>query len=252
MDGITKSIVDMGFELDKVQKALKSCEDNQKRAIELLLSGDPLDASPSPLPLSSALIQTDISQYSLENGRSACTCIALTGAKLYLEHNRLEFNSDHLRNMIIQGVSAYQSLSRSRNIEHMSAEEVLNQKCPDFPLTIIGGVRQGILSADSSHPMSLKCLLQNCGENDNAKVVLITKTPETVVVCLDSFTLLDSHPRHFLNASNAYAKIHNDLNGLIRTLELVFPHTSFGADIPEMMAMMYNSFDLYPLKYRES
>ena len=45
----------------------------------------------------------------------------------------------------------------------------------------------------------------------------------------------------------AYAKLHDNLNDLIDTIQIIFPPTALDPDIPEMMAMMYNSFDLYPL-----
>jgi hypothetical protein len=38
---------------------------------------------------------------------------------------------------------------------------------------------------------------------------------------------------------------------LIRSLEILFPPTELGSDIPEMMAAMYNSFDLYRLRLRD-
>ena len=209
----------------------------------LLLGSGPMEDAPAAgSSQSSELIQTDISQYSVESGRSACTCIALTGANLYLQNPAI--SSDLLRNMVMQGVDTYQRISQSESgIDHMSAEEVLNQNA--FPLQVIGGVRQGVLSYDSDYPLGLKALLGAC-QAEGARVVLITKTPETVVVCLDQFALLDSHPRPPM-ASNAYAKTHGSLEDLVQTLQSIFPPTELGSDVPEMMAMMYNSFDLYPL-----
>mmetsp|Transcript_11805 Transcript_11805/g.18129 ORF Transcript_11805/g.18129 Transcript_11805/m.18129 type:complete len:250 (-) Transcript_11805:165-914(-) len=249
MDEIVRSIVNMGFDADQVQEALQSCDGNQERAIDMLLSKGSVGDDP---PNSLSLVESDVSQYSFEMGRSACTCISLMGARLYLEQGSCEITANLLKDMILKGIGSYQSISRSRDVEHMSAEEVLSMGSPDFPLEVSGGVRQGILSADSSHPLGLKSLLESCKNELNAKVVLLTKTPETVLVCLDSYIIIDSHPRHFLNVSHAYAKFHDSLDFLVKTLELVFPHTALGADVPEMMAMMYNSFDLYPLKRKNS
>jgi hypothetical protein len=245
MDDAAANLIAMGFDPDTVQKALRVCGGNAERAIELLLSGAPVEEPPAA-PSESALTQADISQYSVENGRSACTCIALTGAALYLQEGDTSttLTADLLRNMVTKGVNTYQGIARSSpGVEHMSAEEVLQQNNPDFPLQILGGVRQGITSHDINHPMGMKALLQGC---EGARVVVITKTPETVVVCLDQFALVDSHPRPPL-AMNAYAKIHTNLNDLVQSLASIFPPTDLGPDIPEMMAMMYNSFDLYPL-----
>lgn len=247
MEDSAANLIAMGFEADKVEQALTICAGNTERAVELLLGGGPLVVDPGAStmanPGATSFIQADISQYSVDSGRSACTCIALTGATMHLREP--EVSREMLRNMVLQGVSAYQQMSRA--VEHMSAEEVLNQQSPHFPLQILGGVRQGILSNDTDHPMGLKLLLQAC-QGEGAQVVLITKTPETVVVGLSpQFVLIDSHPRPQLGAENAYAKTHSSLDDLVMCLQAIFPPTELGPDIPEMMAMMYNSFDLYPL-----
>lgn len=245
MDDAAANLIAMGFDPETVQRALSACGGNAERAVELLLSGAPIEEA-AAAPSESSLIQADISQYSVNDGRSACTCIALTGATLYLQDgaSTTTLTADLLRNMVTKGVDTYQGIVKaSAGVEHMSAEEVLQQNSPDLPLQIIGAVRQGITSRDINHPMGMKALLQGC---EGAKVVVITKTPETVVVCLDQFALVDSHPRPPA-ALNAYAKIHTNLNDLVNSLATIFPPTDLGPDIPEMMAMMYNSFDLYPL-----
>ena len=85
----------------------------------LLLGSGPMEDAPAAgSSQSSELIQTDISQYSVESGRSACTCIALTRANLYLQNPAI--SSDLLRNMVMQGVDTYQRISQSESgIEHM-------------------------------------------------------------------------------------------------------------------------------------
>jgi UBA/TS-N domain len=235
----------MGFDPDLVQQAWTACDGNKELAIEVLLTGGDPSENHARHELSSELIQCDISQYSIENGRSACTCIALAGATLYLDNQ--EISSELVRDMVIQGAEFYKQIAKSESgVEHMSAEEVLAQDV--FPLRVIGGVRQGILSLDSNHRLGLMALLRTA-KDEGARVVLITKTPETVVVCLDQFVLLDSHPRPPM-ASSAYAKMHENLEDLVQTLQHIFPPTELDPDIPEMMAMMYNSFDLYPLAIR--
>jgi hypothetical protein len=39
---------------------------------------------------------------------------------------------------------------------------------------------------------------------------------------------------------------------LVQSLEAIYPVTELGSDVPEMMQMMYNSFDVYPLTWKES
>lgn len=229
----------MGFDPELAQQAWTACDGNKELAIEVLLSGREEN---DELALSTDFVVSDISQYSFENGRSACTCIALTGAMLYLSSQ--DISPQFLQDMVTQGVELYKRIAQSESgVEHMSAEEVLGQR--KLPLQLIGDLRQGILSHDVNHPLGLKALL-TAVKDDGAKVVLITKTPETVVVCLDQFAVLDSHPRPPIT-TNAYAKMHSNLDDMILSLHRIFPPTELDPDIPEMMAMMYNSFDLYPL-----
>lgn len=146
--------------------------------------------------------------------------------------------------------------------------------------------RQGILDSHppsiesmNINPMGLYSLLYHCQEDasrsctgcDNFVAVVITKPPETVLVLLpvfatdvsgsgdnsgyndnsQSYILLDSHPRPNQHAPHnpqhgSYALFHSDLSGLVGSLKEIFPVTELGPDVPEMMGMMYNSFDVYP------
>ena len=93
--------------------------------------------------------------------------------------------------------------------------------------------------------------------------VVITKTPETVLVILPTqssgasntnanFILIDSHPRpqqlapHYPTGS--YALIRPTLSSLVASLKEIFPITDLGDGVPELMQMMYNSFDIYPFQ----
>lgn len=121
--------------------------------------------------------------------------------------------------------------------------------------------RQGVLSSGMNHPLGLETLLSQCqADNTNPEsylAVIITKPPETVTVLLPPspslhYILLDFHPRpnqlspHF--PAGSYALFHPNLNSLVTSLKHFFPVTELGNDIPEMMAMMYNSFDAYPFR----
>jgi hypothetical protein len=262
----------MGFSEASAREALSSANGNIETAVNYLLG---VDAAPVPVAAPAAeapptTMRTDsmeqkaggiltcpISQYSVENGRSACTCIALAAATQFLKNPHV--NSEFLQNMIHQGVQSYQTLSSVSAVEHLSAEEVLQKDQGQlFPLKSLGGgIRQGILSDDMNHPLGLQSLLQGIRQEETKEwmVVLITKPPETVLVCFppdslspSSYWLIDSHPRSHLGAESAYAKLHNSLSSLALSLEAIFPCTELGPDVPEMMAMMYNSFDMYPLK----
>lgn len=138
--------------------------------------------------------------------------------------------------------------------------------------------RQGILSNASfgDNPMGLETILSQCqfdAINQQSYIaVVITKPPETVLVLLPPpsssslsssststlsssshpYILLDSHPRpqqlspHY--PSGSYALYHSTLRELVASLQQIFPVVELGSDVPEMMAMMYNSFDAYPFQ----
>ena len=183
------------------------------------------------------------------------------GAVLFLSSQEKNPSTELLQTMIHQGVAAYHKLPTNNNVEHLSAEEVLQSNViEEFKsLSLLpGGVRQGVLSGNSNHPLGLRALLEACHSclNDNTcndwMAVLITKPPETILVLLSRtgpYILLDSHPRPGLEGS--HARIHASLDDLIQSLQEIFPLAELGPDVPEMMTMMYNSFDVYPLVWKE-
>jgi len=292
-----QQLMEMGFDAAQAQEALTVCQGNMERAVEYLFSGgsggaggdpptfsagpmaDATSTSTQPQVLSPSQyhdVTTAISQYSLDHGRSACTCIALTAAQDFLRlHSSLGPNDpppgltpDFLHSVITSGVQTYQHFQNAGVggglVEHMSAEEVLGMvassggtmtELSQLQLTP-GGIRQGILTGPAD--MGMYVLLQACRQDAPADAwlaVVITKTPETVVACLPpqgsnhQFVLMDSHPRPGVVESHggAYARTVTSLRDLVTHLESILPSTELGPDIPEMMAQMYNSFDLYPL-----
>jgi hypothetical protein len=272
-----KQLIAMGFGEAQAQEALTVSDGNLEVAVNYLLGGGIPSASaaaaaappvaPAAEPpakmesmeaIAKGLVTCGISQYNVDNGRSACTCIALTTASNFLENQSVD--SAFLTTMIHKGVENYQKLSAGSSVEHLSAEEVLQTDRGNlFAVETIGDIRQGVLSNDPHHPLGLMALLQGLRQESQTDwlAILITKTPETVLVCFppasvspSSYWLIDSHPRPQLGVESAYAKLHPDLDSLALSLQAIFPCTELGPDIPEMMAMMYNSFDLYPLKRR--
>mmetsp|Transcript_38435 Transcript_38435/g.44786 ORF Transcript_38435/g.44786 Transcript_38435/m.44786 type:complete len:319 (+) Transcript_38435:79-1035(+) len=188
---------------------------------------------------------------------------------------------DFLQRILLEGVDLYKSLQSNAtdtSVEHMSAEEVLGRPSTNsLRLSTIGGVRQGILGREG---LSLFSVLKEChvrtndGEHgsssNNWVAVVLTKTPETVVVLLPpmtssnnsgamenndskhSFILIDSHPRPGISL-NCYAAFHSSLEDLVKeSLEQIFPvnNSLDPNDVGEMMVMMYNSFDAYPLRLK--
>lgn len=228
---------------------------------------------------SGGIIQANMSQYDIPDGRSGCTCIALTAASSFFADQTV--TSWMLDQAITEGVEKYRALKEGGNgggVEHLSAEEVLGLDPTGrlFPVRILqgatggggfgGGIRQGVLSHEMGHPLGMQALLQIIRQEqplDEWICVLVTKTPETVLLCFppprkshspslpeaDAFWLIDSHPRPHLGLSTGYAKLHPTLDTLLMSLRAILPPTQIEG-VPEMMAMMYNSFDLYPLQQR--
>jgi hypothetical protein len=298
-DDAVAQLTAMGFETGPVNEALRLSNGNLEQAVNLLLSGslaeDVVVAAGSPSSdiggTSPAffgpggMVLGPMSQYSVEQGRSACTCIALTAASMFLHHPSV--TPDLLQSMIVEGVRHYESLlsasatssTSGETIEHMSAEDVLMQDSSSSPSTSSTsrfavqlvtsiGVRQGMLTNDPHYELGLRNLLGSFRLQQHPSnewmAVLMTKTPETVLLLFPppqssqseslSFWLIDSHPRssaQLPGADMAYGKPHTNLDELCATLNTIFPAMDLGPDVPEMMGMMYNSFDLYPLTRRK-
>ncbi|OEU19750.1 hypothetical protein FRACYDRAFT_235806 [Fragilariopsis cylindrus CCMP1102] len=243
-----------------------------------------------------AVVEGTTSQYTYSSdGRSACTCIALTVAGMILNNdtttttsnNRSEddtnnndiITADFLDSAIAEGVSRYRRLvtsssSSGSEIEHLSAEEVLHKDNEQARTK-----DNRALSIDINHAQGMKACLEglvrdirpsgNSNSSDRMICVLLTKTPETVLLCMPTtedvvddttttttsqkyYWLIDSHPRPQLlpGVETCYAKSHLTMDSLLQSLRDVFPFTDLGPDVPPMMADMYNMYDLYPLEGR--
>ncbi len=275
-------LTSMGFDNWSSQQALQMCEGNVERAVEFLLSGNSTMGTSTSSSVTNnssqlSLVQSDISQYSNPLGRSACTAIALTLAKNCI--SQLGSSSPEsvvddklLSTSINNGIKLYSELSgnNGNGAEHSSVEDILNACSGRDNVTLSSlkllpnSPRQGILSNSSSYKhMGLEALLTQCQmDSSEANIaVVITKTPETVLVILPTqsastngnakFVLIDSHPRpqqlapHFPTGS--YALFHPSLSSLVVSLREIFPVTELDG-IPELMKMMYNSFDIYPFQ----
>jgi hypothetical protein len=251
----------MGFDAELSLHYLKMCNGSVERAANMLLQ-NPTDAPPGGETLLLAphqsnapviVVQGPMSQYSVENGQSACTCMALYAASNFLKQSESPqeiITADFLQNMITKGVDLHQQVKNVSAVDHLSAEQVLETGIVD--LELVGGIRQGILSNDPAHPQGLLASLTDCqaAVGSSSACVVLTKTPETVLVCFappsspSPYILIDSHPRHQIGTEQAYALQCSSLQELVRNLGSIFPVTDL-PDIPELMAIMYNSFDLY-------
>jgi UBA/TS-N domain len=62
------------------------------------------------------------------------------------------------------------------------------------------------------------------------------------------FLIIDSHPRpNLFQTEQVYCRVHDTIEDLYeQSLQHLFPMMDLGPDVPELMTMMYNSFELYP------
>lgn len=256
-------LISMGFSPDRATAALRECGGNLENAANLLLSGWHGDAPSASSPNIASnemadssgvnaddavqMVESPLSQYSVENGKSACTCIGLMAADQILREASVTtptFNAELLQQAVLGGVDKYTMLVKSRTstVEHLSAEEVLRTGV--FDSLELGDVLQGITS---SGQLGFRALLPPTQLSIRWRCVLIIKPPETVLCCLPPknyagtdpapFCLVDSHPRQYLfGTEGSYIRKHNTLDGLIDSLERIFPSTSLGSEFGEVMA----------------
>jgi hypothetical protein len=209
-------LVAMGFESRGAAAALDLCGGHLEQAANhLLLGGGGGEENTAPMVVPShsttdsgygerggessniRLVNAPISQYSVDNGRSACTCIALYVAQEFLNQQQQQqkacrITAEFLQNAILQGVQAYNAMrSVDPTVEHKSAEEVLQKAAatgttststnPFSSLCMPDTIQQGMLSRssddDDHHPQSLHGLLAASQDATEWTCVLITKTP---------------------------------------------------------------------------
>ncbi|KAL3768561.1 hypothetical protein ACHAW5_004972 [Stephanodiscus triporus] len=278
-DSSIAMLMSMGFDRNQSIHAL-TVGGNVERAIDSLLSGDCGGSSGSGSASTNNCIHSDISQYSDASlGRSACTAIALTMACNLLKAiaatattNKFNQGGDTIVYVLV-------NRRKTKGVEHSSVDEFLlackndsssgdeddgndrnNNASKNIISTLqrIGEPKQGILSNSTDHPLGLEAILYHCQDQQSYIAAVITKPPETVLVLLpphfsssSSYILLDSHPRpHQLSPhypAGSYALIHPTLAGLVASLKEIFPVMDLGDDVPEMMSMMYNSFECTPI-----
>lgn len=155
----------------------------------------------------------------------------------------------YLDTVVAQGIDKYKLVRGQFSADHLSAEEILFTNL--FPgLKQVGAIRQGVLSSQPGE--GLYQTLSTDRSASNWRCYLITKPPETILVCSsplseDYHILIDTHPRHQqFGTEHVYARIHTSLWSLCEhSLQSVFPYTDVGSDVPPLMAAMYNTYDVY-------
>jgi len=256
----------MGFSEEQIQNALEITDGNVELALDLLLTGGTDDANYSDFQTQSLdqriclknVIQSEHSQYTFENGKSACTPIACQAAieilNILKQATPFVPTPQIITDILFSGVQAYQEHLLTRGVEHSAVDEVL-KNVPSFEkLRCPGGEMGGCLQGLTSNPSSFADVFQQAYSfqdipPDSSIAVVITKPPETLLVVLPpratengTYHLFDSHSRPQFGIDGAYVYSSEDLSSLENLLQNIFPyHRSGRAD--DMMLMMYNSFD---------
>ena len=266
---VRENLMNMGFDAASVSEALRQCNNSLTDALDLLLSSKESSAD-SYRPPENTLsynkcktVHCPTSQYTVVNGNSACTCIALTAAsKLLTEICRPhadsivdDMSSEILSSLVVQGADMYEIITTENDngSDHFSPEEVL-EKCPFIISEHVKliGLKSCVLSSTTFLTfLRESCLKEPLVRNDQYLAIVLVKPPETLLVLLppqneiDSpFILVDSHPRP-PQCEGSYAKFFDDLDDLSVALTGIFPVVSLGQDVDEMMNIMYNSVDGY-------
>jgi hypothetical protein len=264
MNSNLETLLSMGFPSEQCNQALVVANGDLDMAINLILSGSLTQSAAEQGTMSSSqspiMVQIDLNQYSFPEGTSACTCIAMKSASAFLTAMNDSVSAtniitpEFLQKSLIHGIETYKKFPKGLS-EHKSPEEVLVNTPESFHMRLHpSGVRQGLLSDNENNQLGLKQTLTNCMDVDGSgwMAVILTKTPETICVCLptknntspigNNFILIDSHPRPYLGYSGSYALLHSSLDDLVHSLKLIFPVSSIGTGL---LAEMYNTFDAY-------
>jgi UBA/TS-N domain len=249
----------LGFDETESRNALERCKGNLEAAADYLLSNASAVNSNYTDMTSPQMVHANISQYSLASGQSACTCIALFAAMLFLERaavdNDVSVDPEILQLAMLEGHEVYQKarLANQSSVEHTSASELLEQGYFEQLQIINNEYKQGSLQKSlRKSPQGLYESLKDLVPTTGWKCVVMTKPPETVLLCLSQgvYILIDSHPRPQFQASEAYGRIHSSLDDLAESLETIFASMELGSDVPAYMSEMYNAFDLIPVELK--
>ncbi|KAL3772243.1 hypothetical protein ACHAWO_012641 [Cyclotella atomus] len=283
-DEAIQALLSMGFNESQAFDALTENGGDLEQAVNFLLAGGAASmvgggSGGGATSDDTSIVHSEVSQYTDPSiGRSACTSIALTLASRVLTEMHVNsmnnvqdiINSVFLSDAVMRGMQVCTELraKNSSGVEHLSVEEVMTIDLPSQPFSSLklmpNSPRQGLLSSSRDNPLGLQSVLSACqldATGHSYVAIVITKPPETVLILLPpsaasavqpKYVLLDSHPRpnnlapHY--PSGSYALFHSDMQSLVRSLEELFPAVNLGSDVNEMMAMMYNSFDVYPFE----
>ena len=226
--------------------------------------------------------RADLSQYTFgDEGRSACTAIALVAARALLPladrvaEDAFAADAGAIGELVMAGVASHGARRSAGGAggDHEDAASVLHQQGTAAGVRSLA-VRQGMLQQQPSplagggtaraacEDLSLEGILrqaQAAAVGAGVVAVVLTKPPETVLAIVPAGTVesvggigarrrhavFDSHPRPGLDMHGAHLLFFDSLLAQAQWLEQrdVFPRVDLGAGADDMQSMVYNMFD---------
>ena len=189
-----------------------------------------------------ASTQSAMSQFSLPNGRSACTCIAVQACLEFLRGGACaNFDPAKIENICRKGVEIYNSVTQRG---HLSAEEALLAEEFSSSNVSAAATFQGLTTEANAFEQELHRIAHGSG----AVACVITKPPETLALFMATsgrMWIFDSHPRPHFGMAGAHLVEFASIPDCAGWLRTIFPGTDVGGGL---MAALYNSFELTPIR----
>jgi len=236
---MAEMLIALGFSQSQANEALDTCNGNVEAAANYLLSNNSVAEDKGEIQT----LHAPLSQYSVDSGRSACTCMALYAAQEYLQNPIM--TAERIEECIRQGSKIYRTLQTT--VEHTAVDDVISA----FPSLQIRSTHQDMLHRDRN--MGLMGVLSRI---QGPACCIVTKPPETVLVILPPpnshpYILLDTHPRpQQFSTETAYARLCTQPAGLYASLEDIFAKVEL-SDVDPFAMQLYNAFEVTVVGLKE-
>ncbi len=174
------------------------------------------------------IVDSDVGQFEMQPGSTACTLIALHGARhiLSMDQDVLELDVDKLGNIVRNGIEAYRKKAGDEPDRYFDCGEVIGE----FPDMVADDTKSGSLlekahvSDEAFAHKGLSGVFQEL-EQEEPACSIITKSGETYALCRKGgrFVFIDSH-RNSEGESGSHAIIGSNTKEIIERLNTYHPH----------------------------
>lgn len=245
---------------------LQSMEDDDEALLQQAImrsmggTSDALYSAPSSALPGDLVANAQISQYSFEGGRSACTVIATIAAADVLGGTDQVFNEQNVAHWVSRGVACYGQIASSQAYgqEHTSLDDIWSH---ESLRPVAANLERGPLINGAVGRATFQSMIRDsrdwvrgntlpAGRGFEVALV-ITKPPETVMLALchgsPESILFDSHNRPMRGFEGAHAVRFNRDSDAAAGLCALFPAVS-GMEDFGFAGEMINQFDATPLR----